>query len=214
MSKQISADQAMIIEIADDAAQTKNWGFVLILSGLLIQSLHLFSIPIWGIEYLLILTGLVFVSFGIRFILVATSLPKNRKEIIHRFQLLMLNKNPDRRLWAAQRLVGYAKTANFSKGEILSLARHAKKVIEQPPVEHQYMGYIAVDHLILIREIAVGVKMNKHVRKDYVKIIKPLQKIEGFPEEAYEILADAIAYHPSKLPVQAYIDYQKDTSEN
>ncbi len=44
--------------------------------------------------------------------------------------------------------------------------------------------------------------------------IKPLQKIDGFPDEAYEILADAIAYHPSKLPVQAYLDYQKDSSEN
>ena len=76
------------------------------------------------------------------------------------------------------------------------------------------MGYIAVDHLILLREIAVGVNMNKYVRKDFVKIIKPLQKIDGFPDEAYEILADAIAYHPSKLPVQAYLDYQKDSSEN
>ena len=76
------------------------------------------------------------------------------------------------------------------------------------------MGYIAVDHIILIREIAVSVEMNKHLRKDFVKIIKPIQKIEGFPDEAYEMLADAIAYHPSKLPIQAYLDYQKDSSKN
>ncbi|OLS27814.1 MAG: hypothetical protein HeimC2_10080 [Candidatus Heimdallarchaeota archaeon LC_2] len=213
MSKHISADLAIMKEIAEDAAQTKNWGIVLILSGLLIQTLHVFKIPVNGIWILLILTGLILAAFGIRFLLVTTSLPKNRMEIIYRFQLLMLSKNPDRRLWAAQRLIGYAKSANFTKEEIYSLSRHAKKIVEQPPVEQQYMGYIAVDHLILLREIAVGVKMNKHVRKDFIKIIKPLQKIVGFPDEAYEILADAIAYHPSKLPVQAYLDYQKDSRD-
>ncbi|MHA2028742.1 MAG: hypothetical protein ACW99Q_05075 [Candidatus Kariarchaeaceae archaeon] len=214
VSKYPSADQAMIQEIADNAVQTKNWGIVLIISGLLIQVLHIFSIPIWGIEYLLILTGLVLFVFGVRFLLVTASLPKNRTEIVTRFQLLMLNENPDRRLWAAQRLIGYAKTANFTKDEVLALTRHAKRIIEDPPVEQRFMGYVAVDHLILIREIAVGIKMNKHVRKDFVKLIKSLQKIEGFPDEAYELLADAIAYHPSKLPVQAYLDYQKESSED
>ena len=134
MSKELSVDRAMMQEIADDAVQTRNWGIVLILSGLLIQTLHVFSIPIWGIEYLLIITGLVLVAFGIRFIQVATSLPKNRSEIVKRFQLLMLDKRPDRRLWAAQRLIGYAKSANFTRDEIISLTRHAKKVVENPPV--------------------------------------------------------------------------------
>ncbi|MCE7733256.1 MAG: hypothetical protein GPJ54_00165 [Candidatus Heimdallarchaeota archaeon] len=214
MSKELSVDRAMMKEISENAIQTRNWGIVLILSGLLIQTLHIFPIPVGGIEYLLLLTGVILVAFGIRFILVTTSLPKNRKDLIERFQLLMLDKSPDRRLWAAQRLIGYAKSANFSKDEILSLARHAKKVVEMPPVDEKFMGYVAVDHLILIREIAVGIEMNKHLRKDFVKIIKPLQKIEGFPDEAYELLADAIAYHPSKLPVQAYLDYQKENSEN
>ena len=214
MSKELSVDRAMMNEISENAIQTRNWGIVLILSGLLIQTLHIFPIPVGGIEYLLLLTGVILVAFGIRFILVTTSLPKNRKDLVERFQLLMLDKSPDRRLWAAQRLIGYAKSTNFSKDEILSLARHAKKVVEMPPVDSRFMGYVAVDHLILIREIAVGIEMNKHLRKDFVKIIKPLQKIEGFPDEAYELLADAIAYHPSKLPIQAYLDYQKDSSEN
>lgn len=214
MAKELSVDRAMMQEISENAVQTRNWGIVLILSGLLIQTLHIFPIPVGGIEYLLLLTGVILIAFGIRFILVTTSLPKNRKDLVKRFQLLMLDKSPDRRLWAAQRLIGYAKSANFTKDEILSLTRHAKKVVEMPPVEPKFMGYVAVDHLILIREIAVGVDMNKHLRKDFVRIIKPLQKIEGFPDEAYELLADAIAYHPSKLPIQAYLDYQKDSSEN
>ena len=56
-------------------------------------------------------------------------------------------------------------------------------------------------HIVVLREIAVSVKMNKHVRKEFITIIKPLKKIEGFPDEAYELLSDTIGYHPGKLAV-------------
>lgn len=213
MSRTKTIDQEILEEVQSDAKKTRSYGVIFIISGLALQILHLFPLPIRGFPFMLIIAGIILVGSGILFILGSLTVPRNRTEIISRLQKVMLDKNPDRRLWAAQRLVGYAKEANFTKNEILSLAKHAAKMVKNPPVNQTYRPYVAVDHIILLREIAVSVPMDKHLRRDFVRIIKPLQNIEEFGDEAYEVLADAIAYHPEKLPVQAYSDLRKQKDE-
>jgi len=209
-----SIDQAMLQEIAADANQAKQWGFAFLGSSLLMLVLFLFPLPIKGFSILIISTSIILGVTGILFLMGSTTTPKDRKGIVERLQKTMLDKNPNRRLWAAQRLVGYVKDSNFIKEDILELAYHARKVIKTDPEVNRLQKYIAVDHIILLREILVSVPMNKHVRKDFVEIIKPLRKLEWLPEDAVEILADAIAFHPSKLPVQAYLDYERENKDN
>lgn len=208
-----SVDQSLIEDIAQDAKRAKLWGLTLIVGGLLLQVLHLFPLPISGLKAMLIVSGVILIGSGTLFYLGSFSVPTNRREIIERLQKTMLDKNPERRLWAAQRLVGYSKDANFTKKEIVGLAKHVIKIINELPIENPYGQYIAADHVVLLREIAVSVPMDKHIRRDFVRIIKPLQKIKGFQNEVYEVLSDAIAYHPNKLPVQAYADLQKENED-
>lgn len=209
-----SIDEAIIAEIRQDAEKTRVWAFVLMSSGLFIQIFHAFDLPIIGLKSMLILFGSILFISGILFYLGSYSVPTNRREIIDRFQKIMLDKKPDRRLWAAQRLVGYLKDANLTKEEIINIIRYTKKQVEQSSVSMHLQPYISADHVVLLREIAVSVPMNKHIRKEFVRIIKPLQKLQGFPDEVYELLADAIAYHPSKLAVQAYLDYNKENKDS
>lgn len=204
-----SVDQYYLSQVKNEGQRTLRYGILFIIGGLLIQLLHLVKIPVQGFTFMVIIAGIILVGAGILFILGSFTVPKTRAELIARLQNIMLDHNPERRLWAAQRLVGYAKDANFAKEEVLALARHAAKMVKENPVREPYNQYVSVDHIILLREMAVSVPMNKHTRKDFVRIITPLQKIKGFGDEAYTVLADAMAYHPSKLPVQAYADLQK-----
>lgn len=210
MDKSTSVDNYLFKEMNRDIGKTKNWGYTFIASGILLQALHFLLNLIDGFTFMLIMTGVILVISGMLFILGTSSVPKSRGDVVQRLEKIMLTKNPKRRLWAAQRLVGYAKDANFSKEEILSLTRELVRVVKNPPVHQKYRLFVAVDHIVVLREIAVSVKMNKHVRKEFTTIIKPLKKIEGFPDEAYELLSDTIGYHPSKLAVHAYEDYKKD----
>lgn len=216
MSLQVPLDRQIINELTNDAKEARNWGIVLILSGLIIQLLHYVDIKITGITLMLFLTGGILIVSGILFTMGSFNVPKTRKELIIRLQKVMMDSNPKRRLWAAQRLIGYAKDANLAKQEILALATHGKKVVQNPPGRQVYQGYIAVDHLIFLREMAVSIPMNKHVRKQFVQILRPLQKIKDMPAEGQEMLADAISYHPSKLPIQAFADLEKlkESDEN
>ena len=204
-----SIDQTIIAEISEDAKRAKTWGIVLMMSGLLIQLFHTFTLPFSGVRAMLILTGLILFGFGFLFFMGSQNVPRNRKEIIFRLQRVMADENPKRRLWAAQRLIGYAKEANLTKEEILEMTHFAKKAVKSPGGKFAYKGFVAVDHLIFIREMAVSVPMNRHLRKEFVQIIKPLQKLTTLPDEGQALLADAISYHPSKLPVQAYADIKK-----
>ena len=56
--------------------------------------------------------------------------------------------------------------------------------------------------------------MDRHVRRDFVRIVRPLLKMKNLSSEAYELLADAIAYHPDKLAVQAFADLQQMKEED
>lgn len=209
-----SIDQALLQEIAADANQAKQWGLAFLGSSILILVLFLFPLPIKGFSILIISTSIILGVTGILFLMGSTTTPTDRKGIVERLQKVMLDKNPKRRLWAAQRLVGYVKDSNFIKEDILELAYHARKVIKTDPDTSKLQRYIAVDHIILLRELLVSVSMNKHVRKDFVEIIKPLRNLDWLPEDAVEILADAIAYHPSKRPAQAYFDYKHDIEDD
>ncbi|MHA2248743.1 MAG: hypothetical protein ACXAD7_00205 [Candidatus Kariarchaeaceae archaeon] len=210
MNTSKSIDRAIIEEIAQDAKRARQWSYSFIISGIALQLLHFLSLPIRGVQAMVITAGIILVASGLLFYLGSRSVPTTRPEIIKRLQTTMLEKNPKRRLWAAQRLVGYAKDANFSKKEIVGLAKHAGKIVSTYAEYTNYKQFIAADHIILLREIAISVPMDKHVRSDFVRVIKPLQKIKGFQDEVYEVLSDAIAYHPSKLPVQAYSDLMKE----
>lgn len=209
MSLQVPLNQQIINELTRDAQEARNWGIVLIIGGLLVQLLHYVDIRFSGITFMLVLTGGIMVVSGIFFTFGSFNVPKNRKQLITQLQKVMMDSNPKRRLWAAQRLIGYAKGAQLSKQEILALATHGKRVVKNPPGKNAYKPYIAVDHLVFLREMAVSIPMTKHVRKDFVQIIRPLQKIKEMPDEGQEMLADAISYHPSKLPIQAFADLEK-----
>lgn len=78
----------------------------------------------------------------------------------------------------AQGLVGYAKQANFSKEDILDITKYTVNIVMKPPVKDIYKEYIMGDHLILLREIAVSVKMDKHTRKEFIRNVKPLMKLK------------------------------------
>ncbi len=210
MVKGHSADKALFMELNQDVIRARIWGITFIVSSILLQSLHFILDLISGFRFMLILTGVIFFIIGILFVLGTSSVPRSRSEIMARLQKIMLENNPKRRLWAAQRIVGYMKDGNFSKQEILEVTRNITKNAKNPPVPPRYAPYITVDHIVVLREIAVSVSMNKHVRKDFVNIIRPLKKIEGLPEEANALLLDAIAYSPSKLPIQAYNDLLKE----
>ncbi|MHA2089633.1 MAG: hypothetical protein ACW98K_02140 [Candidatus Kariarchaeaceae archaeon] len=209
-----SIDQALITEIIQDAKRARQWAAVLFFSAILLQIFHILDLNIAGITIMIVLAGIILITSSMLFYIGSLSIPTNRAEIIARLQKTMEDKNPKRRLWAAQRLVGYAKDANFSKETILGLAVHATRIVKNPPHGHSYGRYVAADHIIFLREIAIAVPMNRHLRREFVSIIRPLKKIEGFPDEVYEVLTDAIAYHPDKGPTQAYLDLERENSVN
>ena len=94
------------------------------------------------------------------------------------------------------------------------MTQYTVSIIQDPPVADMYKEYIAGDHLILLREMAVSINMDKNTRRDFQKIIRPLKNIKGLSDEAYELLADAMAYHPDKLPIQAFADLKKIEEED
>ncbi len=93
----------------------------------------------------------------------------------------------------AQGLVGYAKQANFSKEDILDITKYTVNIVMKPPVKDIYKEYIMGDHLILLREIAVSVKMDKHTRKEFIRNVKPLMKLKNLSDEGYQLLADSVS---------------------
>lgn len=206
MSKAISADKFLFQEMNQDIKRARLWGISFIITGLLIQSFHFILSLISGFRFMLILTGIIFVIIGVLFIMGTTSVPKTRNDILRRLLLVMQERNPKRRLWAAQRLVGYLKDGNFSKEEILDTTSTLVNHALHPDVPNRFVSYVAVDHIIVLREIAVTVPMNKHTRKEFVSMIRVLKKIPNLPEDAENILLDAITFSPNKLPVQAYND--------
>lgn len=214
MSAEATPDQKFQIQANEDAANARRYGLIFIIAGFALQILHFFKLPLPGFTAMLIVAAVILIGAGILFILGSYTVPQNRTEFIRRFQNTMLDHNPERRLWAAQRLVGYVREANFTKDEILDVARHAAKMVKNPDVSERYKPYVAVDHIILLRELAVNVEMDKHVRKDFIRVVKPLTKMEGLSDDAYEVLSDAIAYHPDKLPIQAYSDLRKQKDES
>jgi len=210
----LTIDQLFLLKARADARKTRMIGVLLILGGAALQLLHLLDASISGFKIMVIVAGVITAGSGILFILGSTTVPKNRGEFVRRFQKAMLDTDPDRRLWGAQSLIGYMKQANFTKEDILRVARYTAAVIENPPVADKYKEYIAGDHLLLLREMAVSVDIDKHTRKDFVRIIRPLMKMKNLSSEAYELLADAVSYHPDKLPIQAFSDLQKIKEED
>ncbi len=206
MSSIPSVDQIIIQEIKEDAKQVQKWAVIFFISSLLLQFLHLLDPPIWGFRSMLIVAGLILFGASILFYLGSISIPQNRSQIIARLQKIMLDKNPKRRLWAAQRLIGYIKEANFTRNEILEVTLYHVNIIKEPPYSDPYRKYIATDHIIVLREIAVSVPMDKHTRKEFVKIVKALKKLKDITDEGAELLTDAIAYDPNKSPAQAIAD--------
>jgi hypothetical protein len=210
----LSVDQRLILEAREDARKTKIYGIGFIILGSLLQLLHFVNLPVQGFPFMVIIAGVISIGAGILFILGSTTIPTTRSEFVARFQKIMLTLDPERRLWAAQRLVGYAKSANFTKADIIRMTQYTVSIIQDPPVADIYKQYIAGDHLILLREMAVSIKMDKKTRKEFQQTVRPLKKIKGLSDEAYELLADAMAYHPDKLPIQAFADLQKIEKED
>jgi len=205
-----SIDQKLIREIKTDAEQAKKWGYTFMISSIMMQFLHFFQLPILGFTSMIIIIGIILMGSGIIFYFGASTIPQNREQIILRLQGVMKHHDPKRRLWASQRMIGYMKEGNFSKDELLTITREACKVVKLPLDLNKYQEYIAVDHIIFIREIAVGITMPKDTRREFKAKIKQLLKVKFLPEKAYELLADAIAYHPNKLPIQAFADYERE----
>ena len=208
MSK--SVDAVIADEIYQNYKQARLWGITMILAGIIIQLLHLFEIPISGFQFMVILSGTILGGAGFLFLMGATSVPKSRAEIVERLQKIMQNTNPNRRLWAAQRLIGYLRDGNFSKEEKLSITRDALRLINNPIKESKYQHYIVVDHIIFLREFSINVKMDKIERKEFTRLVKPLESIKDLPDEVNNIIMDIIVYDPKKLPIQAYSDYLKN----
>lgn len=205
MSK--SVDTKLADEIYQNYKQARLWGSTMILSGAILQLLHLFEIPINGFLFMVIISGVILGGAGILFLMGSSSVPKSRAGIVKRLQGIMQNTNPNRRLWAAQRLIGYLRDGNFSMDEKQSIVIDALKVVNSPISGSKYQHYIMVDHIIFLREYSINVKLNKNERKDFTRLVKPLEKIKGLPNEVNNIIMDIIVYDPKKLPIQAYSDY-------
>ncbi|MEC8704999.1 MAG: hypothetical protein VXX61_04775 [Asgard group archaeon] len=212
--KKVTTDQLLLDNVNKDAKKSKIVGFLLILFAGLIQFLGVLDFNIQGFRVMVVLIGVILFGSGVLFILGSYTVPQNRKEFVKRFQKAMLDFDPDERLWGAQGLVGYAKQANFSKEDILDITKYTVNIVMKPPVKDIYKEYIMGDHLILLREIAVSVKMDKHTRKEFIRNVKPLMKLKNLSDEGYQLLADSVSYHPEKLPVQAYFDLKKLEDEN
>ena len=200
-------DTIIADEIYQNYKQARLWGFTMILAGIILQLLHLFAIPVNGFQFMIIISGIILCGAGILFLMGSSSVPKSRTEIVYRLQKIMQNTNPKRRLWAAQRLVGYLKDGNFSKDEKFIIVNDALRLINNPTAGSKYQHYILVDHIIFLREFLINVKLNKHERKEFTRLVKPLEKIKGLPDEVNNIIMDIIVYDPKKLPIQAYSDY-------
>ncbi|MHA2503236.1 MAG: hypothetical protein ACXAE3_10225 [Candidatus Kariarchaeaceae archaeon] len=211
---ELTVDQQLILEARKDARQTRLYGIGFIILAAVSQLLHFVKLPVQGFPFMVIIAGIIFLGAGILFIMGSYTVPTNRSEFVGRLQKIMLTLDPERRLWAAQRLIGYAKSANFTKNDILRMTQYTVAIIQDPPVADIYKEYIAGDHLILLREMAVNIKMDRNTRREFQKIIRPLNKVKGLSDEAYELLADALAFHPDKLAVQAFSDLKKINEED
>ena len=177
--KKVTTDQLLLDNVNKDAKKSKIVGFLLILFAGLIQFLGVLDFNIQGFRVMVVLIGVILFGSGVLFILGSYTVPQNRKEFVKRFQKAMLDFDPDERLWGAQGLVGYAKQANFSKEDILDITKYTVNIVMKPPVKDIYKEYIMGDHLILLREIAVSVKMDKHTRKEFIRNVKPLMKLKN-----------------------------------
>jgi hypothetical protein len=202
-----SVDSIIAEEIYQNYKQARLWGFTMLLAGIILQLLHLFEVPINGIQFMIIISGIILGGAGILFLLGSSSVPKSRADIVNRLQKIMQNTNPNRRLWAAQKLIGYLRDGDFSKDEKFEIVNDTLRLINNPTAGSKYHHYIQVDHIIFLREFSINVKLNKHERKEFSRLVKPLEKIKGLPDEVNNIIMDIIVYDPKKLPIQAYSDY-------